>query len=85
MEIKGYRKLSEAEIALINDIKAAAELVGFIVEKLRTVRIETKPKYPHDGSVVIEVADPRWVSIGATQLQQGFMALARSVAKPTTF
>jgi hypothetical protein len=29
--------------------------------------------------------DQRWVSIGATNLQQGFMALTRSVAQPTTF
>ena len=29
--------------------------------------------------------DPRWVSIGATDLQTGFMALVRSVTKPTSF
>jgi hypothetical protein len=30
-------------------------------------------------------ADPRWVAIGATHLQEGFMALVRSIAKPTSF
>ena len=30
-------------------------------------------------------ADPRWCSIAETQLQQGFMALVRSVAKPESF
>lgn len=30
-------------------------------------------------------ADQRWVSIGATELQQGLMALTRSVAKPDFF
>lgn len=30
-------------------------------------------------------ADQRWVSIAQTQLQQGFMALVRSVAKPESF
>ncbi|WP_338665004.1 hypothetical protein VQH23_07465 [Pararoseomonas sp. SCSIO 73927] len=30
-------------------------------------------------------ADPRWASIAATELQQGFMALNRSIAKPTGF
>lgn len=30
-------------------------------------------------------ADPRWASIGATDLQTGLMALTRSVAKPTFF
>ena len=29
--------------------------------------------------------DQRWISIGATDLQKGFMALTRSIAKPTTF
>lgn len=30
-------------------------------------------------------ADPRWVSVATTGLQQGFMALTRSIAKPTSF
>ena len=30
-------------------------------------------------------ADGRWVAIGVTHLQQGFMALTRAVAKPTGF
>ena len=29
--------------------------------------------------------DQRWVSIGATELQQGLMALTRAIAKPTFF
>lgn len=30
-------------------------------------------------------ADPRWLAIGKTDLQKGFMAVIRSIAKPTTF
>ena len=30
-------------------------------------------------------ADPRWISIGVTDLQTGLMALVRSVAQPTNF
>lgn len=30
-------------------------------------------------------ADPRWIAIASTQLQQGFMALTRAVAKPQGF
>lgn len=30
-------------------------------------------------------ADRRWISIGNTELQQGLMALTRSVAKPDFF
>lgn len=67
--ITGYRDLNEYEIAMMNEIKEIGETVGALVEKLRE----------HQGF------DQRWVSIGATDLQQGFMALTRSVAQPTTF
>jgi len=69
-EIKGYRVLSDEEIALMNEVKSVAEQVGQLVTKLR------EPALGLDG---------RWVSIGATDLQTGFMALVRSIAKPTTF
>lgn len=68
-KIKGYRDLSEEEIALMNEGKALAEQVGEFVKKL----------------VASEGIDQRWVSIGRTDLQTGFMALIRSVAQPTTF
>ncbi|CNJ03413.1 Uncharacterised protein [Yersinia aldovae] len=29
--------------------------------------------------------DPRWLAIARTELQQGFMAAKRAVAKPTAF
>ena len=29
--------------------------------------------------------DQRWVSIGATDIQRGFMAVIRGIAQPTTF
>ena len=78
--IKGYRDLSPAEIALMNEIKAKAEEVGDLVNRLKNSRTPDERK-----AGVIEPFDQRWVSIAQTQLQQGFMALVRSVAKPTTF
>lgn len=68
-KITGYRQLGPEEAALMNEIKAKGEELRALVEKLR------------DN---VEV-DQRWVSIGATDLQTGLMALTRSVAKPTTF
>ena len=68
--IKGYRELSEEEIAMMNEIKQKAVEVGELVAKLRNA-----------GTVL----DQRWVSIGATDLQTGMMALTRAVAQPTTF
>jgi hypothetical protein len=67
--IKGYRDLTEQEIALMNDAKNKAEDIGKLIEVLR----ETKG------------IDGRWLSIAQTDLQKGFMALVRSIARPTTF
>ncbi len=74
-KITGYRQLSEAEVALMNEGKALAEQVGAYIAKLRAV----------DNSAGHPPLDQRWVSIGATQLQQGFMAVIRGIAQPTTF
>lgn len=68
-QIKGYRELTEAEIAVMNEIKTKGAELGELVAKLKvTVGI-----------------DQRWVSIGATDLQTGLMALTRAVAQPTFF
>jgi hypothetical protein len=67
--IKGYRDLSQAEIDLMNEIKQQGVVLEALCSHLR-------------GNPGI---DQRWVSIGTTDLQTGFMALVRSVAQPTTF
>lgn len=74
-KIKGYRDLSEEEIALMNEAKELAEKVGELVTKLDTFGVVP----------TTEGIDKRWLSIGKTHLQQGFMAVIRSIAKPTTF
>jgi hypothetical protein len=74
-KIKGYRELNEDEIATMNRIKELAAQVGQLVETLRGEEVGSEPI----------MADQRWVNIGATQLQQGFMALTRAVAKPEFF
>ncbi len=67
--IKGYRELNEMEIMKMNLVKTAGEHVGTIVEELKK-----------DNEL-----DQRWVAIAKTHLQEGFMALTRAIAKPTTF
>ena len=69
-KITGYRDLTEDEITSMNKIKALANEVGDHVEYMQT----------YTGNY-----DQRWVSIAKTQLQQGFMALTRAVAKPESF
>jgi hypothetical protein len=67
--IKGYRELSNDEIVLINRLKSLAEVVGETVDEIHNM----------------EDSDKRWAAIARTDLQTGFMALIRAVAKPETF
>lgn len=68
-KVTGYRQLNEQEAALMNEIKQHGVALGELVAKLRAT----------------QGLDQRWVSIGATDLQTGAMALVRAVAQPTTF
>ena len=68
-KVTGYRQLTEQEAVLMNEIKQHGIALGDLVAKLRAT----------------EGLDQRWVSIGATDLQTGTMALVRAVAQPTTF
>jgi hypothetical protein len=83
-KITGYRQLSEAEVALMNEGKALAEACGAYVAKLRNHPDVTRTQAPFDGSG-FQPLDQRWISIGATDLQRGFMAVIRGIAQPTTF
>ena len=67
--IKGYRELSEEEIANMNAVKEWGAKMGELIEQMRQN----------------EDHDPRWISIGQTDLQKGLMALTRAIAKPTFF
>lgn len=86
-KVTGYRQLTEAEVALMNEGKALAEQCGAYIAKLRTYTPpadpdwDTKETAPKPGSTL----DQRWISIGATDLQRGFMAVIRGIAQPTTF
>ena len=68
-KITDYRQLSQEEVALMNEGKALAVQCGEFIAKLRAT----------------PGLDQRWVSIGATDMQTGFMAAIRGIAQPTTF
>jgi hypothetical protein len=72
--ITGYRDLSQQEIDAMNKAKELANAVGAFCNSLAAMAKE-------DPTAI----DPRWVAIGQTDLQKGFMALTRSIAKPTSF
>lgn len=91
-KITGYRDLSQQEIALMNEAKALAEQCGQFIAKLRGYPATANDGVPrlHEtlGSAIppmLPSIDLRWVSIGATQLQQGWMAVIRGIAQPRTF
>lgn len=81
-KITGYRQLTEEEVTLMNEGKALAELCGAYIDRLRNYVPDNGdgPTIAPGGSL-----DQRWISIGATDLQRGFMALTRGIAQPTTF
>ena len=81
-KITGYRQLSEAEVALMNEGKALAEQCGTYVEKLRSHADVSRKT---DVTQLTPALDQRWISIRATDLQRGFMAVIRGIAQPTSF
>jgi hypothetical protein len=68
-DIKGYRNLTDEEISVMNGCKELAIEVGNLCDKLSAM----------------EETDKRWLNIGKTDLQKGFMSIIRSIAKPETF
>lgn len=72
---RDYKDLTQDELDLINEAKQLAHAVGSFVEKLG--RTNLRP----DSNIV----DMNWVATGKIDLQKGFMALVRSIAKPESF
>ena len=68
-KITGYRQLTDADKALMNEIKQKGNEVGELLNKLAEM----------DG------LDKRAINIAKTEIQTGFMWAIRGVAQPTTF
>lgn len=81
-KISGYRELSQEEIDLMNEIKAKGRELEELLEKARAFDARDADIICVE-SVVYEAA--RWRAIARTHLQEGLMALTRSVAKPEFF
>lgn len=83
-KIAGYRQLTAEDAALMNEAKAIAEQCGAFIARLRAMPATGKDGVPIvvDGQHTI---DQRWVSVGATHLQEGWIAVVRAIAQPTTF
>jgi hypothetical protein len=67
--VKGYRDLSEDEIAAMNDVKSLETAVAEMLFGL-------------DALANGDPAAGRWVSLARTNLETGFMYAVKSVARP---
>lgn len=74
-KITGYRDLTEEEISSMNKVKAFAIECGELISEIEGLHSDT-------GQHAIDL---RWLNIGKTDLQKGFMAIVRSITKPETF
>lgn len=66
LPVAGYKAQSEQSVQLVNGMKATEEIV------LRCL----------DDLAAMPDVDKRWLAIGRTQIEQGFMAVNRSIFKP---
>lgn len=66
LPIAGYRPLQERTTSLVNANKHTEERILRMIDELQG-----------DADV-----DKRWLAVARTQIEQGFMALNRSIFKP---
>lgn len=67
LPIPGYRPQSELSLEMVRAMKVHEEIV------LRLL----------DGLADMGDIDKRWLAIGRTSIEQGFMAVNRSIMRPT--
>lgn len=67
--IKGYRDLTEEEVALMNEVKSKGNELEELIERVSMI----------DG------IDEDWLHEGEMTLKKGVMFLVRSIAKPNSF
>lgn len=83
-QITGYRELTQAEIDLLNKVKDTGRQLQELIYECRGFDVMEGKNGDREHDDVLDEAS-RWRSIAQTHLQQGLMALTRSVAKPGHF
>lgn len=66
LPVEGYRPQSETNVELVN-----------LNKKLEETLLRALDKFQTDSAV-----DKRWLAIGRTHIEQGFMAINRSIFQP---
>lgn len=69
LPVAGYKPQTQSKVDLVNSFKAAEERI------LRMLDAITWP-------TAVEPVDRRWLAIGRTAIEQGFMAVNRSIFQP---
>jgi hypothetical protein len=72
-QIKGYRDLTQDEIDLMNEVKAAEATLGVLWRKVGGIEVQ--------GGLATR-SDRRWHNVAKTHFEEGFSALVRSIARP---
>lgn len=73
LPVAGYKPQTQSKIDIVNRNKEIEERVLRILDELKTL---------NEGGISPVIADQRWLAIGRTQIEQGFMAVNRSVFQP---
>lgn len=86
-KVTGYRRLSDEEGRLMNEVKALGQSIeghiAMIESHLRTQKTDAGDS---DEAKRIDAAQPmRWAAIARTDFQQALMALTRAIAQPGSF
>lgn len=93
-KIKGYRELSQAEIDLMNEVKAQGVALKALIDKVRARVNEV-----YDAACQLPDADSRkeeydrllaanphmWINTAEMEMQVALMKLTRAVAQPSFF
>jgi hypothetical protein len=87
-KIAGYRELSQAEIDLMNEIKAEGPRLQALCDKVRA-HVQAQKVAAADNPAErarLQAADPDlWEAWGRNGMQSALMQLTRAVAQPTFF
>ncbi len=85
-KIAGYRDLTEAELALINKIKATGlQLEALLGELQMHLSAEINAQGAAEAARLDAAQPHRWLAIARTDFQTGLMAATRAVAQPGGF
>lgn len=77
--VTGYRQLTPEDVALMNEVKAAFNAVGAVLDKLAKCA-------PGPGEIGVGVVtDGRCVAIARTEAQTAAMWAVRAITKPSSF